>query len=95
MVEGITKSGIKFSIDENIKDYINLMLLLAEVQDVKSSAQDKLVATKDLLWLIFGNSRDAVYGFTNEVYKIHGNRSADTIVAELNDMFDALNAKNS
>ena len=95
MVKGKTKSGIKFSIDENIKDDADLLLLLAEVQDERADMQEKQLAIKDLLWLIFGESRDAVYDFTKEVKRIHGNRSFDSITAELSDIFEALSAKNS
>lgn len=94
MVEGKTKSGIKFSVDENIKEDMDIMLLLAEVQDPKTSAEEKMIALKDILWLVFG-SREAVFAFTSAVNKIHGNRKADTITSELSEIFDAINAKNS
>ena len=54
-----------------------------------------MLAVKDLMWLIFGGSREAVYGFTNEVYKAHGNKTSETIIAELTEILDAINAKNS
>jgi len=94
IVKGSTKSGIKFSIDSKIKDDARLLFLMTKAQNT----DDVMKASKsmmDLLALIFG-SEDNVMEFMNAVAGAHkGVCKTEYLIAELNQMFDAINAKNS
>lgn len=94
IVKGKTQSGIKFELDSKIKDDARLLFLLTKAQN----ADDSMVASKavmDLLTLIFG-SDDNVFVFMNEVARVHdGICHTKYLIAELQEMFDKLNAKNS
>ena len=92
-MKGTTKSGIKYELDERIKDDARLIHLLVRVQK-----SDELIKTaeamNDLLVLFFG-SDDNVYAFMNEVADKHdGVCSTENMLLELTEMLDALKAKN-
>lgn len=95
MVKGKTKSGIKFSLDERIKDDARLLFLIVQIQSDKVSVERKGALVFDLLNIIFGNE-DKVMEFMDEVASKHdGFCSNEILMAELNDIFEALGAKNS
>lgn len=95
MVRGKTKSGIKFSLDERIKDDARLLFLIVQIQSDKVSVERKGALVFDLLNIIFGNE-DKVMEFMDEVASKHdGFCSNEILMAELNDIFEALGAKNS
>lgn len=95
MVKGKTKSGIKFSLDERIKDDARLLFLIVQIQSDKVSVERKGALVFDLLNIIFGNE-DNVMEFMDEVASKHdGFCSNEILMAELNDIFEALGAKNS
>ena len=95
MVRGKTKSGIKFSLDERIKDDARLLFLIVQIQSDKVSIERKGALVFDLLNIIFGNE-DKVMEFMDEVASKHdGFCSNEILMAELNDIFEALGAKNS
>lgn len=95
MVRGKTKSGIKFSLDERIKDDARLLFLIVQIQSDKVSVERKGALVFDLLNIIFGNE-DNVMEFMDEVASKHdGFCSNEILMAELNDIFEALGAKNS
>ena len=95
MVKGKTKSGIKFSLDERIKDDARLLFILVQIQSDKVSVERKGALVFDLLNIIFGNE-DKVMEFMDEVASKHdGFCSNEILMAELNDIFEALGAKNS
>lgn len=95
MVKGKTKSGIKFSLDEHIKDDARLLFLIVQIQSDKVSVERKGALVFDLLNIIFGNE-DKVMEFMDEVASKHdGFCSNEILMAELNDIFEALGAKNS
>lgn len=93
MVSGTTKSGIKFTIDERIKDDTRLYFILNNIQSDDTDTQGK--ALFSLLSMIFGGI-DNVMAFQDEVAKRHeGICDAVTLVAELKDIIGALNEKKS
>lgn len=95
MAKGKTKSGIKFSLDERIKDDARLLFLIVQIQNDKVSVERKGALVFDLLNIIFGNE-DKVMEFMDEVASKHdGFCSNEILMAELNDIFEALGAKNS
>ena len=93
IVKGTTKSGIKFQLDSKIKDDTRLLFLLTKA----TNASDPMEASKsvmNLLSLIFG-SDEGVMAFMNEVADKHkGICDVKNMLAELQEMFDELNAKN-
>ena len=94
MVEGKTKSGIAFTLDERIKDDARLMHLLVKLQQTKDQPLEMGKSMNQLLALIFG-SDDGTYAFMNEVADKHdGVCSASVMLEELNEMLDAIKAKN-
>lgn len=93
MVKGKTKSGIKFRLDERIKDDTRLMHLLIKMQNVKEPIEAGKTMNQ-LLALIFGSDENT-FAFMNEVADKHnGVCSTKDMLAELTEMLDALNAKN-
>ena len=93
-VKGTTKSGIKFQLDSNIKNDARLVFLMVKSQNT----DDPMVSGKalmDLLSLMFG-SDDNVMTFMNEVADKHkGICSAKDMIAELREIIDAIEGKNS
>jgi hypothetical protein len=95
MVKGKTKSGIKFQLDERIKDDARFLFYIAKMQNKDVSIEDSSAATMGVLKLIFGSDEgvlqfmDAVASANNGVCDI------SIMMTELNEMFEALNAKNS
>lgn len=95
VVKGKTKSGIKFQLDSKIKDDTRLMFLLTKAQRSVEEPTEMTGAMMDLLALIFG-SEDNVMLFMNEVAEKHkGVCDSGSMITELNEMFDAISAKNS
>lgn len=94
MVKGKTKSGIAFEIDERIKDDSRLLLLLTRIQQKGIEPIEVGKAMNELFDLIFG-SFDATYAFMNEVAsKNNGVCSNEIMLAEVTEMFNAIQAKN-
>lgn len=94
MVKGKTKSGIKFQINEAIKEDTRLLYMLIQLRKDDVSAEDKGQLVFDMLTLIFGS--DGVMPFMNAVAEKHnGVCSTDCMVLELNEILDSINAKNS
>lgn len=94
MVKGKTKSGIKFQIDEAIKDDARLLYVLIQIRKPDVSAEDKGTLVFDMLTLIFG--ADGVMPFMNAVAEKHdGICSTEAMVQELNDILESINSKNS
>lgn len=94
MVKGKTKSGIKYQLNEKVKDDARVMYLLVQMQREEIPVEDKGRYVFDLLELMFG--KDGVPVFMNEVAATHnGVCDVPSLLAELTEMFDALKAKNS
>ena len=95
MVKGKTKSGIKFQLDERIKDDARFLYYLAKAQDEESDMGEKSKAIVGILKLVFGND-DGVINFMNAVASTNeGVCNVEVMMSELTEMFDAINAKNS
>lgn len=95
MVKGKTKSGIKFQMDERIKDDARFLYYLAKAQDDQSDMGEKSKAIMGILKLVFGND-EGVINFMNAVASVNdGICNVEVMLSELTEMFDALNAKNS
>lgn len=95
MVKGKTKSGIKFQLDERIKDDARFLYYLTKAQDDDSDLGEKSKAITGILKLIFG-SDEGVIGFMNTVASVNdGICNVEVMLSELTEMFDALDAKNS
>lgn len=95
MVKGKTKSGIKFQMDERIKDDARFLYYLAKAQDESSDMSEKSKAIMGILKLVFGTD-EGVIGFMNAVASVNdGVCGVDVMLSELTEMFDAINAKNS
>ena len=95
MTKGKTKSGIKFQMDERIKDDARFLYYLAKAQDDESDMSEKSKAIMGILKLVFG-SDEGVINFMNAVASVNGGIcNVDVMLSELTEMFDAINAKNS
>ena len=94
MVKGKTKSGIKYQIDERIKDDARVLFILTKLQEVAKAEASAENVTKggklvfDLLALIFG-SDDGIVAFMDEVAR-HNKGVCDTkvMIAEIMDIFE-------
>ena len=95
MIQGKTKSGIKFQLDERIKDDARFLFYLAKAQDEEADMAEQSKAIMGILKLIFGTD-EGVLNFMNAVAACNGGIcNVDKLLAELKEMFDALNVKNS
>ena len=95
MVKGKTKSGIKFQLDERIKDDARFLYYLAKAQDEDADVSEKSKAIMGILKLVFGND-EGVINFMNAVAATNdGLCNVEVMLSELTEMFDAINAKNS
>lgn len=93
MVKGKTKSGIKYEIDERIKDDTRLYQYLVEMQS--NDVQKQSVALFDMLGLMFGG-RDGIVAFQNAVATTHdGVCTVQELMDELNQIMEAINLKKS
>lgn len=94
VVKGKTKSGIKYQLDSRIKDDARFLYYLTKAQNDEADVSEISKAVMSLLQLIFG-SDEGVIGFMNAVAATNdGICDVKTMLAELTEMFDALNAKN-
>ena len=95
MVKGKTKSGIKFQLDERVKDDARFLYYLTKAQDEESEMGDRSKAVMGILELIFGTD-EGVITFMNAVAATNdGICSIEVMLSELTEMFEAVNAKNS
>lgn len=99
IVKGVTKSGIKFQLDSKIKEDTRLLFLMTMAQKYNPEDSASMVKANDammqLLTLIFGTD-EGVLAFMNEVAVKHkGVCDAKHMIAELNEMLDAISGKNS
>ena len=92
IIKGKTTSGISFKIDSRIKDDVRLLFYLTKAKNKDVPSIDKAEAVMSMLGLIFGNNLEI---FINEVAKRHnGIADVDSLVQEINEIFDAINLKN-
>ena len=95
MVKGKTKSGISFQLDERIKDDARFLFFLSQIKNEKLDVVDRGTHVVNMLRLIFGNE-EGVINFMDAVASVNdGVCDNKTMLAELSEMFEALEAKNS
>ena len=94
MVNGTTKSGIKFKLDDRVKDDARFLYYSVKAQDPEAEPMDQVRAMMKILEIIFG-SDDGVITFMDAVANAHdGVCGAEELMAELSEMLDAIKAKN-
>ena len=94
MVEGKTKSGIEFKLNEAIKDDARFLYYLSKFQNKNIPVEEQSKNLMGMLALIFGDD-EGVINFMNAVAsKNNGVCDVKTMLKEMNEMFDALNIKN-
>lgn len=95
MVKGKTKSGIQFQLDERIKDDARFLYYLSQINNEKLDVVDRSGNVVSMLKLIFG-TEEGVLQFMDAVAAVNnGVCDNKTMLSELSEMFDALDAKNS
>lgn len=94
LIQGETRSGLKFSINATVKDDTRVLYLLTRMQKQSLSLEIKNQALFDLLEVIFG-SGDEFFTFQNEVAYRHGGvADAQSLMDEITDIFEAVKLKN-
>lgn len=94
MVEGKTKSGIEFKLNEAIKDDARFLYYLSKFQNKDIPVEEQSKNLMGMLALIFGDD-EGVINFMNAVAsKNNGVCDVKTMLKEMSEMFDALNIKN-
>ena len=94
MVKGKTKSGIQFQLDERIKDDTRFLFYLTMMNSDNIDVVEKGKHVINMLKLIFG-TEEGVLQFMDAVAAVNdGVCDTTTMLSELSDMFDALDAKN-
>lgn len=95
IVKGKTKSGIKFQIDDRVRDDARFLYYLTKAQDNKSDMNAKSKAVMDILKLLFGTDENVITFMDAVASKHNGFCSVDVMLSELTELFEALNVKNS
>lgn len=96
MDKGITKSGLKFTINEEISKKGEIAFYLADLQreDVPDDEKVKIF-NEFLLETIFGGI-SGKYEFIRESKRIHGeNATIAEMMGDIREIFEAINEKNS
>ena len=95
MIEGKTKSGIEFSIDEAVLDDPRLLRRIQKFDKIKDEEPMKAInEVMDFLELIFGTPENLDL-FMDEIAAHNGGKcSTKTFIKELNDIFKHLKIKN-
>ena len=94
MVEGKTKSGIEFKLNEEIKNDARFLFYLAKFQDKNISLEDQSKNLMGMLSLIFGTD-EGVITFMNAVAAGNdGVCNVKTMLKEMSEIFEVLNVKN-
>ena len=94
-MKGKTKSGIKYTINERVKDDARFLYYLSKMQNESEDDMSRVNAVMDMMKLIFG-SDEGVLQFMDAVASCHnGVCDVGTMITELTEMFEGMNAKNS
>lgn len=95
IIKGKTQSGIKFALDKRIQDDTRLLYYLTKMEDKNKTDLERGQALMSLMELMFG-AGDGLEAFFNEVAAKHnGIADKDSLMAEMSDIFEALQLKNS
>lgn len=94
IIEGQTKSGIKYKIDRKVVEDTRTLSLVRKIRKLKDDKEQVVDAIMDLFEFMFG-SEEAFWIFQTEI-AAHNNGlcTAATLMDELNDIFDACKLKN-
>lgn len=94
IIQGETRSGLRFSINAAVRDDTRVLYLLTRMQKQSLSMDLKNQALFDLLEVVFG-SGDDFFIFQNEVAARHGGvADAQSLMDEITDIFEAVKLKN-
>ena len=97
IIEGTTKSGIDFKLDDRIKDDARLLYLLTQINkcDPEEDAMKASQLSFSLFELIFG-SGEGLSRFMDTVASVHGGVcKTGVLLDEIREMLEVLNIKNS
>lgn len=95
MVKGTTKSGIKFQIDERVKDDMRLLRIFTKMQNPDTTPEEASKLVMKAIDFIFGGEAgtdafmDAVAGANGGICE------AETMIRELKEILEACKLKNS
>ncbi len=93
MIKGKTSSGLKYQINPAVKKDMRTLMFMTRMGKEDAGVLARSEAFFDLLKLIFG---DQVTVFMNEVAALHGGvADADSLYAELREILQAADLKNS
>lgn len=95
IIKGKTQSGIKFAIDKRITDDSRLLLYLTRLENKSKTDMERGQALMSLLELMFGSGEGLEIFFNEVAVKHNGIADKDSLMAELTDIVEALNLKNS
>ena len=94
MTEGITKSGIKFSVDERITKDVRFLNYFIIMQKENAEVLEQAEAFLGLMTLLFGGA-EGVARFEDAVASVHdGICDNKSLMDELSEILAALNLKN-
>lgn len=95
MVKGTTKSGIKFQIDERVRNDMRLLRLFTKMQDPEISPEEASKTVMRVIDFIFGGE-EGTDAFMDAVAEANGGIcEAETLKNELSEIFNACKLKNS
>lgn len=93
MIEGKTKKGVAYKVNENALQDIRMVLLLSDMQKYANDGLKSAQAINGLLRFLFVDE-DAISAFMDEVANQNdGICTVDAMIAELTEIFDVLKAK--
>lgn len=95
IVKGETSSGIKYQIDTRVKDDTRFLYYLTKLQGKNTDELEKGQALMSILTLFFGSDEGLELFFNEVATKHNGIADIHSLMDELDDIFDALNVKNS
>lgn len=94
LIEGETRSGLKFKINAAIREDTRVLYLLTRMQTESLPIMEKSKALFNLMEVIFG-SGEGFFTFQNEVAYRHGGIvNTQTLMEEISDIIEATKLKN-
>lgn len=95
MIKGKTKSGIKYTVDENIKKDARFSFYCAKAMNEKLEEAERSNAIFTMISLLLG-SEDNLIVFMNEVANKHnGVCNVEVMMSEINEIIEGIDAKKS
>ena len=89
IVKGTTKSGIKYELDDKIKEDARFVFIMSKLQDdsIRENVHEALHTLRSMFNLIFGTDEQTML-FMDAVADAHGGVcSTANLIAEMNEMF--------